>query len=924
MTPAPRRQVFIELEYSVALDWSEVLSRLRMLARVDDMQENVCDPFWRSGQDASLAWIADRLQERPGVLVADEVGLGKTRLAIALAVCVASCGGRVAFMVPPGLIAQWREDELGAFLKQFDALPSSRRLPWMEAVVSPGCTELKTYRDLFPRDGGKAVFPVSARAPFVFISHRFGVPLRLGGQSRDERWGLPFALKGRIFDGRTVSGAHNLDLSNEQKGAIDWLARRLSLQKNAKLKARLKEADLGVVAGQSLKIPENELLFQHLIGKLVGDFDLIVIDEAHKNRRGAELADVAGRATNGGMRDAMSSRMSACLNHILLRPGASTKSAKRLVMTATPMEMDAGQWSAILHRVGLESGEIKRLSQVAMTFSDAVAGLTVGSTSQVSALKAAAEGFQLAYANVVTRRLWRDHPDVQRFSEATGRTGLAHPHRRFLDPHTVRLAELDQPQRELLAHAECLAVASRGIETEQALKTAGARSSQGLPLWSEKAIDADDPAFGGELSGSSAAKQKRQAYWLQRLRHADVHHEDGTGREKAAISLQWHPRIKAAVELIEALTGSHEKVLVFGEFLEPMRALNRALNIRHYLRHVLDGQPIALPTGLHPEDPDIRRWMKDEEFDFSDDKIAEFPQVSLKLSEKYHQGRVQLLHLCREEVRVFLGAPDSDREAVLDDAGLEGDVQGLTNWLVQCLIVGSDADAGFTPGSVRALLVRERARALLAAVCDADPTEFIDDADALSDALSSRRKAVQRHLAEEADPSDGKVGSFRISPFSQLLYGDTKPGTRRVRQRAFNDAAMHPKVLIGQAAVASEGLNLHQACRNVVLFHLDWNPGRIEQQIGRVDRQGSHWMNAFAEWTLKREGEAPTIDIHTLSIEGSYDALRTAVVRERAKVLRSQLFGEILPPEALSQLPANVRDEIGQIKIDFTPQRVPG
>lgn len=910
----------MKLEHSVAIDWNQVLDRLRTLAHADDMP-GVGEPLWRSGQDASLAWIADRLQDQPGVLVADEVGLGKTRLAIALAMCVASCGGRVAFMVPPGLMAQWRDDELAAFLKQVHALPSARRPDWLVPEVL--CAELKTYRDLFSHNGDEPVFPVSKRAPFVFISHRFGVPLRLSGQSRDERWGLPFALKAKLFDGRSVKGAKNLNLSEGQEAAIDWLAGRLDLRMHRKLKDRLGQADLGQVAGPSLRVPENERLFQNLIGELVGDFDLIVIDEAHKNRRGAAPREAGAHAGAAEKGDAMSSRMSACLNHILLRPRASTVSAKRLVMTATPMEMDAGQWEAIMHRVGLPKEEVVRLSGVAKEFSAAVSGITVGSTAQIDALKAAAERFHAAFAGVVTRRLWRDHPDVQRYSIAAKRLGTAHPHRQFMRPYTVRLAELSQQQREWLAHAECLAVASRGIDTEQALKTAGARTSQGLPIHSENGVDIPGTAS-VKVESLSSSKQMRQAYWLARVKEAEAHHDLGTDQGRGAISLQWHPRIKAAVELIESITGRGEKVLVFGEFLEPIRALDRALNIRHYLRHLRVKEPMALPRGLHPGDADIRRWMQDREFGFSDAEIASFPQLAQRLSEKFHQQRAQLLQLCRSEVNAFFGSAGGNSGGVAEFDEADSDIHGLTNWLVQCLIVGSDSDAQFTMSSAAALQVRERARVLLAAVCDADPSELIDDADALSDALSSRRKAVQQLLAQESDSSDGNLGSFRVSPFSQLLYGDTKPGTRRVRQRAFNDGQMHPKVLIGQAAVASEGLNLHHACSNVVLFHLDWNPGRTEQQIGRVDRQGSHWMKAFADWERTREGTAPTIDIHTVSIEGSYDALRTAVVRERSKVLRSQLFGEVLAPEVLSLLTSVAREEIGRIRIDFTPPKLRG
>jgi superfamily II DNA or RNA helicase len=57
------------------------------------------------------------------------------------------------------------------------------------------------------------------------------------------------------------------------------------------------------------------------------------------------------------------------------------------------------------------------------------------------------------------------------------------------------------------------------------------------------------------------------------------------------------------------------------------------------------------------------------------------------------------------------------------------------------------------------------------------------------------------------------------------------------------------RVLLATDA-AGEGLNLHQACRVVVNLELPWNPMRLEQRIGRVDRIGQtrrvHAFNLIA------------------------------------------------------------------------------
>jgi superfamily II DNA or RNA helicase len=68
------------------------------------------------------------------------------------------------------------------------------------------------------------------------------------------------------------------------------------------------------------------------------------------------------------------------------------------------------------------------------------------------------------------------------------------------------------------------------------------------------------------------------------------------------------------------------------------------------------------------------------------------------------------------------------------------------------------------------------------------------------------------------------------------LHGGMSPQERAAAQQAFN--AGGPLLLATDAA--SEGLNLHHRCRVVVHFELPWNPSRLEQRTGRVDRIGQH------------------------------------------------------------------------------------
>ena len=67
------------------------------------------------------------------------------------------------------------------------------------------------------------------------------------------------------------------------------------------------------------------------------------------------------------------------------------------------------------------------------------------------------------------------------------------------------------------------------------------------------------------------------------------------------------------------------------------------------------------------------------------------------------------------------------------------------------------------------------------------------------------------------------------------LTGAHSPELRRLAVDAFNNG--DADILLA-TDTAGEGLNLHRRCRLVIDIELPWNPMRLEQRIGRVDRLG--------------------------------------------------------------------------------------
>ena len=82
--------------------------------------------------------------------------------------------------------------------------------------------------------------------------------------------------------------------------------------------------------------------------------------------------------------------------------------------------------------------------------------------------------------------------------------------------------------------------------------------------------------------------------------------------------------------------------------------------------------------------------------------------------------------------------------------------------------------------------------------------------------------------------SDTKLSENRIEVFS----GTTSPANRERIKRAFNTSPKeHPLRILVATDAGREGLNLQAHCSNLFHFDLPWNPSRLEQRNGRIDRK---------------------------------------------------------------------------------------
>jgi len=157
--------------------------------------------------------------------------------------------------------------------------------------------------------------------------------------------------------------------------------------------------------------------------------------------------------------------------------------------------------------------------------------------------------------------------------------------------------------------------------------------------------------------------------------------------------------------------------------------------------------------------------------------------------------------------------------------------------------------------------------------------------------LFAERLARARHQIDVVNPKDEHDSEFaRIK--GALLGADADDdhtarrgaslhpvrrahgGTERsIRERliALFNTPLSPDLLVA-SSVMGEGIDLHQECRFVIHHDLDWNPGVLEQRTGRLDRIG-----ALAE----REGK--NIDVYEPYLAGTHDEKMFRVVKDRSQ-----------------------------------------
>lgn len=773
-----------------------------------------------NGQRMALRTLAKGLCEH-GMLLADDVGMGKTLIASHLAHAVAKAGGRVAILTPRGLIRQWK-DEL-----------QDAATYWPKKEIY----SIEQTSDLTKEDyTAKEHFPQICLVSQTLLLCK-----------KDEIH--PIATK--IFNWRHGKKKQTL------RGAPLLSQMRAHFPKDLDEKRRF--------------LPKrNPYFLEKCLVLLLGTFDFVIIDEAHKNR--SETGSL-GR---------------------LLEYLIQEKTSRRLGMTATPIELNSKQWHNTLNRLEIQ---VNDLSEHIETLEKATTTLKQGdawkSKDCRKNYKEAAYTFEQALRPYLIRRGKREDDAVKIYLTENNSPLSCYAYRQFIE-QPIHWAQLDDNWKEILCAAEACSLTAKPEKNDETAAACRQRLEQRgrltvanghcLTLWLEGGNN--EKSHPVKKGTGQHKRQDRWNFWRHVLKSNLP--EDG---------LYQHPHIMKAAEAILNITDRGEKVLVFGVFLKPLRALTLLLNAHA----MLDSLKLWLKRKAILSDRHLNGCALD------DDCRVKALQAALKTERQsfWHDTPFEKIRdMLQQQYDQYENQQKKYRNHIRNTLPSYAEIPDFRSVFARWLEEEYGTEAlSFDRKKMSEVLRKLRER------CCGTPAQ---EEDMPSDVEA---KEIVSALTEEDDTTNPR------STFARLLYGKTDQFVRFALQDAFNRSNSQLRVLVAQSRVGREGLNLHRSCRHVFLLHPEWNPGFIEQQIGRIDRIDSLWSRMVLGHNGKDADPSAQLCVTSIIFEGTYDAFQWQVLCERKNMLHGQLYGDPVP-EIVAQNAEEKKwlREIIDAAPDFSPQ----
>lgn len=321
-----------------------------------------------------------------------------------------------------------------------------------------------------------------------------------------------------------------------------------------------------------------------------------------------------------------------------------------------------------------------------------------------------------------------------------------------------------------------------------------------------------------------------------------------------------HPKVAAVVERCAQLWEAGEKVVVFTHYRVTGRVLVRHISMAILQR--LAGKVRAKLEGTsHDPGRLISSW--DNAFDRGERlEVALTTSVGRMLdgSGLDESERDKLVNVVRRFVRTQLFLVRYIDLAATDRVGALEQALALPDGSGTSLADRLRTFVTFIAGRCTPLERKEYLDALLTI----QPGGAAD--------LVHERE--ERHNGKEALPN------------VRLASGGIKAEARRRLLLGFN-TPFFPEVLVASSVMA-EGVDLHLNCRHMIHHDLAWNPSTIEQRIGRVDRIGA-----------KAERVGKSIEVALPYVAGTQDEKMYRVVMDRERWFQV-VMGEKFATDELS------------------------
>lgn len=862
--------------------------------RLRDYTEERFTQDW-ARQRRTASDILRRLQTQEGVILADQVGMGKTYVALAVAAsCILSTRkpGRVVIFVPAAVAEKWVR-EWSKFSESL--LEPNTGIRCVNQPIRSGEEFLKKLDD--NNENHEHILVVTHTALTASLKDTFiqlallyyatrGVEGVAELRERIAKWsdGLGGLIRNAQFTPERVrallqttpaqwqacwlqlTGKELPDnpvpeaLSKALKGPIlqnlRAAIRGLPVRSSADIKRRLEDARKALTTA-------TQATWKLLLSSTDLDLPLLIIDEAHrlKNPR-TQISQLFAERTGG--EDA----------------GAICGIFRRMLfLTATPFELGHSELIEVLNRMAA----VRPLNSVpAKTLESRLEALKKTLTyAQVYARK-----FDDAWGRIVRDDLtlfdsWG--PSAPAPEEITPAAREAWEQAKFAVRSRQEMNNAIKPwvirhERESRrAYHPGAAIMEKGtshggirIADEQALPFLLAARAQSVALDDKSAR----PHFAYGIASSYEAFRRLGSGQPGDVKDSDVSTEDrepveaeATIQRQEADAVRWyrdeidralgnanalanHPKVRATIEKAAQLWLEGEKCLIFCWFIRTGEAIERALANR------ID--ELILKTA--------RNALRLESDDATRGALENLSKRLFRREQPSYQWiRTHLVNALKE--------PSGDDEAVVDlvvDAAIRH--LRTPSYLIRYTALSpnmteEDVWSGISHANRNGIVLLKRWQSFAQRLAQVRRRIKVVGANEQQGSEFARiRDALLGTQGEDDELHQRGASLYPV----RRAHGGT---ARHIRERliALFNTPFSPDLLVA-SSVMGEGIDLHHECRFVIHHDLDWNPSVLEQRTGRLDRIGA---------LAQREGKS--IEVYEPYLAGTHDEKMFRVVKDRAQ-----------------------------------------